>query len=57
MTKIGSKKQVYEGSAYRTTGGLHKSDLMKNKKGKIISKRKHQAGKIAFKKYLQPLSK
>lgn len=45
----GSKRQVWEGFALRTSGGLTKSDLMKNKRGRIVSKRQHAAGLRALK--------
>lgn len=44
---VGSKRQVYNGTAMHTSGGLHKSDLMKHK-GRIISKAKHAAGKARW---------
>ena len=44
----GSKYEVYHGQALQTGGGLHKDDLMENKKGKIISKKRHEYGKKAF---------
>ncbi len=45
---VGSKAEVYHGTAKHTSGGLHKKDLMKHK-GRIISRRKHTAGKKAIK--------
>lgn len=42
---FGSKAQVWHGTAKKTTGGLTKSNLMKNKHGRIVSKRKHASGK------------
>lgn len=42
--KIGSRREVWNGTAEKTSGGLHKHQLMK-KKGRIISKRKHALGK------------
>lgn len=41
---IGSKTAVWEGRAFKTAGGLKKSDLMKNKRGKIVSIKQHKAG-------------
>jgi hypothetical protein len=46
---FGSKAQVWHGTAKKTTGSLTKSDLMKNKHGRIISKRKHTIGKKSIK--------
>jgi len=45
---VGSKAQVWHGNADHTSGGLHKSDLMKHK-GRIISRKKHALGKKALK--------
>ena len=36
----GSREDVWNGKAYKTTGGLIKEDLLMHKSGKIISKRK-----------------
>ena len=44
----GSKAEVFHGTAKHTSGGLHKKDLMKHK-GRIISRKKHAAGKKAIK--------
>lgn len=45
---VGSKAQVWHGTADHTSGGLKKKDLMKHK-GRIISRKKHALGKKAFK--------
>jgi hypothetical protein len=50
MITVGSKSQVYHGTAKHTSGGLTKKDLMKTKKGRIVSKRKHAAGMKAIKR-------
>lgn len=42
---IGTRAQVWHGTAYKTTGGLTKSHLMKNKSGRIVSKSKHMSAK------------
>jgi hypothetical protein len=44
---VGSKAEVYHGTCSRTAGGLKKKDLMKHK-GRIISRKKHAAGKKAI---------
>ena len=44
----GSKRQVFNGTAKHTPGGLKKKDLMKYK-GKIVSRKKHTAGLKAIK--------
>ena len=38
---VGSRAQVWHGTAKKTSGGLTKKDLLKNKAGRIVSKRKH----------------
>ena len=53
--RIGSYAQVWNGTAHRSPGGLHKEDLMRNKRNKIVSKAKHRSGKIIYEKYLKPL--
>ena len=42
---IGSRAQVWHGTAYKTAGGLVKSELHMNKNGRIVSKKKHQTAK------------
>ena len=44
MSASGSKAQVWHGSAKHTPGGLTRKDLMKTKKGRIVSKKKHAIG-------------
>lgn len=46
---FGSKAQVWHGTAKKTTGGLTKNNLMKNKHGRIVSRRKHTMGKKSIK--------
>ena len=48
MKTVGTKAQVYHGTAKHTSGGLTRKDLMKTKKGRIVSKKKHAAGKRAL---------
>ena len=45
---VGSKAEVFHGTAKHTSGGLKKKDLMKHS-GRIISRKKHAAGKKAIK--------
>lgn len=45
----GSKAQVWHGTAKRTSGGLTKTALMKNKHGHIVSRKQHKRGKQAIK--------
>jgi len=47
---VGSKAQVFHGTAKRTSGGLVKADLMKTDKGRIVSKKAHAAGLVAIKR-------
>ena len=42
---IGSRAEVFHGNAKKTSGGLMKKDLMKNKHGEIVSKKKHLTAK------------
>jgi hypothetical protein len=42
---IGSRAEVWHGSAKKTSGGLTKSHLMKNKSGHIVSRKKHFSAK------------
>merc|ERR1719262_1049719 len=44
-----AKVQVFRGSKEKTIGGLTKDSLMRNKRGKIVSKRKNAMGKRSFK--------
>ena len=41
----GSRAQVMHGTAYKTSGGLKKHDLLQNKNGRIVSKKKHATAK------------
>lgn len=41
----GSRAQVWHGTAYKTSGGLKKDNLMMNKHGRIVSKRKSKTAK------------
>lgn len=49
MKTVGSRAEVFHGNAKRTSGRLTKDDLMKNPAGRIVSKKKHEAGKHALK--------
>jgi len=48
MITIGSKAQVFHGTAHHTKGGLTRKDLLKNKRGKIVSRKQMAAGKKAY---------
>lgn len=41
----GSRAQVLHGTAYKTSGGLKKHDLLQNKNGRIVSRKKHLTAK------------
>ena len=41
----GARSQVMHGTAYKTVGGLTKKNLMYNKYGRIVSRRKHATAK------------
>ena len=42
---IGTRAQVWHGTAYKTTGGLTKSHLFQNKAGRIVSAKKRATAK------------
>lgn len=42
---IGSRAEVFHGNARQTSGGLTKKDLIKNKAGRIVSKKKYLTAK------------
>jgi len=41
----GSRAAVWHGTAYKTTGGLTKGNLVKNKHGRFVSRKKHTTAK------------
>jgi hypothetical protein len=42
---VGSRAQVWHGTAHKTSGGLEKHNLMMNKHGRIVSRTKHGTAK------------
>jgi hypothetical protein len=42
---IGTRAQVWHGTAKKTSGGLAKTQLMMNKHGRIVSRKKHSRAK------------
>ncbi len=42
---IGTRAEVWHGTAKKTSGGLTKDHLLKNKSGRIVSKAKHNTAK------------
>jgi hypothetical protein len=49
IKRIGSKAEVFHSTARSTSGGLKKKDLMRHK-GRIVSRKQHEAGKKAIKR-------
>lgn len=45
MQTVGSRAQVWHGTADHTSGGLTKKNLIKNKWGRIVSAKKHKTAK------------
>merc|ERR1712126_78277 len=45
-----AKSSVFRGTKARTSGGLKKSDLTKNKNGRIVSKKRSALGKKVYQK-------
>ena len=39
---VGSRAQVWYGTAFKTTGGLNKPHLLMNKHGRVVSMKKHK---------------
>ena len=53
--RIGSKKEVfYAETPMRTSGGLLKADLRKNKRGRIVSIKRSEASKKLNSERLKP---
>merc|ERR1719211_179759 len=54
VTKVargrGAKARVFRGSKASTSGGLKKSDLTKNKDGRVVSKKRSLRGKRLYQK-------
>ena len=45
----GTSRQVWNGSRQKNKSGLTKSDFMLNKNGRLVSKKKHAAGRRSYK--------
>jgi hypothetical protein len=45
VSAVGSRAQVWHGTAKHTSGGLTREDLMKNKAGRIVSRKKSMQAK------------
>jgi len=42
---IGSRQQVWNGTCYKTEGGLMRAHIMMNKWGRLVSRKKHNTAK------------
>lgn len=42
---FGSRQQVWNGTVYKTPGGLKRNDLIMNKRRRIVSKKKYETAK------------
>ena len=42
---IGTRAQVWHGTAFKTSGGLSKTAIFQNKAGRIVSRKKHASAK------------
>lgn len=45
VAKVGTRLQVWNGTADKTSGGLTKSDLTKSSSGKVVSKKMQAHGR------------
>jgi hypothetical protein len=45
---VGSRAQVWHETAYKTTGGLTRMDLVMNKHGRVVSAKKHKTAKHGY---------
>ncbi|CAE7700101.1 unnamed protein product [Symbiodinium pilosum] len=48
-----AKVAVFKGRKEKTSTGLQKTHLMKNKNGRVVTKKQHAKGKELFKKFAQ----
>merc|ERR1712190_247472 len=48
VSKVGKKWRVFAGKKEKTQGGLKKADLVKNKRGKVVSKKASLRAKKAY---------
>ena len=54
-TRAGANRAVFEGRKMKTVGGLKKENLVKNKNGKIVSKKASAKGKAS--KWIKAVTK
>merc|ERR1711918_311143 len=50
---VGSKRQVFRDARAKTVGGLKKENLVKNKRGRVVSKKAHERGLELYKNNLK----
>jgi hypothetical protein len=50
VSMIGSKAEVFHGTKSKTSGGLTRKDLTRNKHGRIVSKKKQALGRKTIKR-------
>ena len=53
MPTVGSRAQVWHGTAEQTKGGLCRKDLIQNKHGRIVSKAMQKRGRELYKQSKQ----
>jgi DVNP family len=46
--RVGSHRQVFSGKRVETKGHLKRGDLVTNARGKVVSRKKHEAGKRLY---------
>jgi hypothetical protein len=49
--KFGTRQDIWDGLATMTRGGLTKIDLVLSKTGRIVSKKKSDAARVAYEKF------
>lgn len=49
VARVGTRAQVWHGTAHHTSGGLTRAAFKKNKHGRIVSRKASAAGKKALK--------
>jgi len=49
--RYGTRSEVFDNSAEMTRGGLRKADLMISRTGRIVSRKKSEQARAAYKQY------
>lgn len=52
LPRLGSRAQVFRGTARQTAGGLRKEHLIRNKRGRIVPKSRHTHGLRALQRLI-----